>query len=353
MDDSKKFIANFRNARNNPLASSSPASLITRGDIVKRNRAIREAKSNFLKDLERYRQEETKDAVESSQQLRDAVKQTSGGRIIVDKSIYDKAQLENFLNAVNEMSNFNGGVLFPGYTNISDGDPTDYGFGETAVGLFLDGNSGTKNDPYKIIIREANDSPLHNLIAKRAKDSGWWTKTGDRDESSTPTHELSHSAQQEAVKKTKDPALTLNYAEKKKRQDFRDRHASLQEAFEVAAKNLGYNGLAYLTALNPDAMPSGYARQDADDDWSYVNARGKEWKPYTAFPEVFAEAYTDVLYNKDKAKPYSKELIKQYVDYINDYNSTFNGITQEMGILPTKDSDFINNWRELYFGKKK
>ena len=36
--DGKKFINNFRNARLNPFSSSSPSSLITRGDMQKRNR---------------------------------------------------------------------------------------------------------------------------------------------------------------------------------------------------------------------------------------------------------------------------------------------------------------------------
>lgn len=36
--DGKKFIYNFRNARLNPFSGSSPSSLITRGDIQKRNR---------------------------------------------------------------------------------------------------------------------------------------------------------------------------------------------------------------------------------------------------------------------------------------------------------------------------
>lgn len=37
--DGKKFINNFRNIRLNPFLPSSPSSLITRGDIQKRNRA--------------------------------------------------------------------------------------------------------------------------------------------------------------------------------------------------------------------------------------------------------------------------------------------------------------------------
>ena len=74
------------------------------------------------------------------------------------------------------------------------------------------------------------------------------------------------------------------------------------------------------------------------------------------FPELFAEAYTDVLYNGNDAAPYSKELIKLYVDYIIDYNNTFkdwNSINRTLNmsrdellrLLNDKES-FIRNLRK-------
>lgn len=60
MNDGKNFITNFRNARLNPFAQSSPKSLITRGDMQKARR--QDAPSSFIN---RYRAEGSMDTSES------------------------------------------------------------------------------------------------------------------------------------------------------------------------------------------------------------------------------------------------------------------------------------------------
>lgn len=360
MDDGKKFIVNFRNARNNPFASSSPASLITRGDIVKRNRAERKAERAARAEMERYWQDEVGSAIEATAPLREAIRQASGGKVLVDNTIYDETELNRILNSIKEMREMTNGSLMPGYTVISDrralSTPNTLGEmyynGRNAYG---DVRLGTKNLPYRIYIRDANDTEINDWIFGKSIDSGYHPKTGDKEESAVQTHELSHSAQHDASKKINNPALTLNYAEKLARQAFRKDNKSLQEIFDVAAKNTGFDSV-----WEAAKSISGYAMNDAYDEAEYsVRPKNDKWSPYVRLAEVFAEAYTDVLYNKDKAKPYSKELISLYSDYAKNYNKEFGNAMprQDKGLmnLPRTDnqSEFMKNLREMYFGEKK
>ena len=313
-----------------------------RRDFVMRNRENARLNAKIAREV----QKEYDEANAQVAPLKEEIRESSNGRINVDKTIYNREQLERILSAVNEMKNFNGGVLFPGDTDMSNA----YFAGNT-LGLYLQhGDSNDTRGRDLILLDNANNVGRNDEIAKTDVEYGWHPRSGDKNESSTHVHEMAHAAHKNALRKTTDPSLTLNYAEKAKRQNFRDTHPALQQIFETAAKKLGYN-----TVLEAAESISGYAASDVWNEYeNKTRNRETDWRPNFRLPEVFAEAYTDVLYNKEKASPYSQELLKQYVDYMNDYNKTFtNGITQEMGILPTKDSNFINKWRELYFGKKK
>lgn len=70
--------------------------------------------------------------------------------------------------------------------------------------------------------------------------------------------------------------------------------------------------LGFKTVNDAAKTISGYA---GDEDVSYFKNEetGEEGEEGTIRPqEVFAEAYTDVLFNGIKAAPYSKEIIRSY-----------------------------------------
>lgn len=317
--------------------NTTPANkkLMTRGDIQKarqqENRAVREQK----KEEEEYAKYKAKETAP----LRSAIREASGGRILVDDSIYDKTKLERILDSVKTMQESNNGVLQPPYVVISNREMDDsdiLGVASPRVTYtnklfpFLksyqlspsDNYYGTKNSPYRIGLTVANDTQYNDFLSY-LNDAGNWTvekKTGGEwPESLVHAHELAHTAYFDALKKTQDPVLPKYYS-REKIKEFRQTHPSLQEIFDVAARNAGYD-----TLQEAAATISGYALQDAEND----NKKGgidatKNWRPnYHRLPELFAEAYVDYLYNKENASNFSKEIIKLYVDYINDYNNTF------------------------------
>lgn len=338
----KEFITNFRNARFNPL-SSSPA-LLTRGDIVKVNRAKREAEQK-AQEAEwkvdeahaKAEQEWVDQQVRESAPLREEIKQASGGKVTVDESIYNKTSLQRILNTVQKMQQQNNGTLFPGYTVISNTDSFDdlNTMGESTR------RDGTKESPHVIKIKYANDPAWGDYVASGTIENGWWPKTGKEVESPVHTHELSHTAQYETYKKDKAPSPAFTYEQKEALQNFIASHPSIKQIFYDAATRTGHK-----TLEDAAKNVSGYAY----DSTTTIDKNSKY------FPELFAEAYTDVLYNGNDAAPYSKELIKLYVDYINDYNNTFkdwNSINRTLNmsrdelfrLLNDKES-FIRNLRK-------
>lgn len=375
MDASSDFIAKFRAtlANNGMQASKLP----TRRDMVMENRQktkeeaqMRQARAEHAADQQKWLDEQ----VQKTAPLREAIKQVSGGTITVDKSIYDETELNRILDSVKNMQEFGGGALQPGYNVISDSQwlPENIsGIHMTKISRnsdhwpvpikihFPKDNLGSKNAPYQIYIKNANDVEENDWGAVLNYLADWAIEKYDKDsytaESATHTHELSHGAQKDAMKKTTNPAMTLNYAEKLARQMFKDNNPSLQEIFDIAAKNTGFKNLK-----DAAYSISRYAGEEAEEE----SERGgrdasKDWSADRRLPDVFAEAYTDVLYNKDNASPYSKELISLYVDYINNYNKNFSSAMprQDNGLLnlprTENQSEFMKNLREMYFGPKK
>lgn len=365
--NSKEFINNFRNARLNPFASTSSPSLITRGDMVKRNRD-----KDYKEAVQKERAEEEADKayvdaqIKETAPLRAAIRETSGGRVIVDQSIYNKTSLERILNSVKAMQEQNGGALQPGYTIISDSKNDERfdgeNLGEAASdgsiwgNLFLPGfqwnlprdHYGTKNAPYRVYLEDPNDVEYNDRLARLALDTNWSIEDYNDDdvESATQSHELAHTAYFDALKKIKNPLLAFG-SDRKTIEDFKNTHHSLQEMFEVAAKNTGFKNVK-----DAAASISEYASTDArkDEEKGGLDT-SKNWGPqYIRLPEVFAEAYNDVLYNKQYASEYSKELIRLYAEYVNDYNKTFNDdkIVLKQPILQTDfggENNFIKNLR--------
>ena len=121
-----------------------------------------------------------------------------------------------------------------------------------------------------------------------------------------------------------------------KTKDFFDSHTGWKHPenpdglFEQAAKNTGFNSVD-----EANASISGYAKSD----WT----------------EAFAEAYSDVLLNGDKATPYSKELIRLYSEAVDKWAKRFreNEMPMQLSMLKKlMDVSPINGDLSLKKGKK-
>lgn len=345
-----KFYENLRSTIDNVQKLAKWGKIPSSEDTLKSFQDEMKEKTLYETEGRRAVDEEIK----RSAPLRDVIEQLSDGRVVVDKGIYDEGTLKKVLTSVLKMKQFNDGVLFPAYTIVSDPGKKIWEDNPYVSGFIEREQTGTKNSPYKVSIRNANLSRINNWVAEQNEDSTWHPKTGDKTEDPTIMHELSHSAQYDANKKIKDPALTFDYAEKIKRQKFRDTHLSPQQLFDKAANNLGFKD-----AAEAAMGVSGYAAEDAGYE-SWAISKGtlkpvKNWSPQSRLPEVFAEAYTDVLYNGDKANQYSKELMRLYTDYVNDYEKTFgknsnknvDNFKHALGILPPlrDEEEFVKRLR--------
>lgn len=349
----KDFITNFRNARLNPL-SSSP-SLLTRGDIVKANREkVRNTPYMCLVNEapeEKESPEEIAAKVKETAPIREQIRQVSDGKIMVDQSIYNEESLNRILNTVQKMKQQNNGNLFPGYTKVSSVD--NYGDNYSTIGqayIRSSSTNGNKNTPYIVSIKNANDIEDIDLTQFFDQLNGFHPKTPETEygnESIVPTHELAHTAHAEAYKKSVPPRVPLTYEDKETFQNFINTHSSLRQIFHDAAKNTNFDNI-----VDAAKSISGYAKKDAEK----ANSSDKYY-----LTEVFAEAYSDVLYNGENANPYSKEIIRLYNDYINDYNETFAGwddpkrdilLNVTIGDLLKNKDKFIENLRKAKLNPK-
>lgn len=357
----KDFINNLRNARLNPLAPWAPSSLLTRGDIVKQNQKwAKEERADEIAE-----RKDIDNLIKETEPLRDTIKKVSGGKVVVDNSIYDGVKLERILDSVKKMQETNNGLLQVPYVVISDGEDGMRPLGSAAYEKMYylkpfpnikfqlspsNTYNGTKNSPYRITLKEANNTIFNDWQAYN--DNGWSVNVKNNEnflgiDSAVHAHELAHTAYYDALKKTQNSLLPSNEQTKEKIKTFKQTHPSLQEIFDIAARNTGYD-----TVQDAAASISRYALYDAKKDTKNGGLdASKNWGPnYQRLPELFAEAYVDYLYNKENASNYSKELIKLYADYINDYNRTFNNkITLDSSFkLPKNKDGFIENFRKVF-----
>lgn len=316
------FYENLRNAGISP----------TRGNIQKAKRIVHAAFGS---------EDTTSKQVKETAPLREEIKQLSNGKITVDNSIYNPTELQRIKNTVQKMQNYNNGVLFPGYTVISNSDGFD---DETATGRFDYGDKlnmfgyapfpngyyGTKNNPYRIYIKNANMPELNDSINSDSIESGWHPKTGDTNQSPDQTHELSHSAHKEALKKSHPPTLWMSTEEDEAYKRLTDKFSSFRDLIQKLTDNYHLKN-----TKNAAASVSDYAKSEHDKDSS-----NKQFP----FAEMFAEAYTDVLYNGDSARPFSKEIVEAYIDYLNEYNNIF-GDEKERIRRQFNNNSFIDNLR--------
>lgn len=274
--------------------------------------------------------------------LREEIKKASNGRVLVDKSIYNKTALERILNTVQKMKSYDNGVLFPGYTIISNSDGFE---DETTDGQFLAGDYvniyglaplpnglyGTKNNPYKIYIRHANIPELSDRMDNDNIESGWHPKTGEKNQSSTHTHELSHSAHKEALKKSHPPTLWMSPEEDEAYKNLISKFSSFRDLVQKLTDKYHLEN-----TKNAAKSVSGYAEYSHDED---------EADKAFPFHEMFAEAYSDVLNNGNSARPYSKALVEAYSEYLNEYNAIFDNEINRIRKQFNNSNNFIKNLR--------
>ena len=93
-----------------------------------------------------------------------------------------------------------------------------------------------------------------------------------------------------------------------------DKGAGGLRIISSAAENLGFDSVKEAA----DSI-SGYAGKRYKDS---LRIDGKDYEyEYVKEPEVFAEAYTDVLLNDEDAAPFSKEIIRLYKEYADDLSN--------------------------------
>lgn len=307
-------------------------SLPTRGDIVKEHAQGTKVEKEFIDKQ-----------VKDTAPLRSEIRELSDGKVIVDESIYNPTELQRIKNIVQKMKDYNGGALFPGYTVISNS--FDLG-GPDAQGAFFHGDKlnmygfasfpngayGTKNNPYRVYLKNANNPEYNDELEKDDIKSGWHPKTGEIDQSSAHTHELSHSVHKEALKKSHPPTLSMSPEEDEAYKNLVNKFSTFRDLVQklTDAKYLE-------NTKNAAKSVSGYAEASHGED-----STDKKFP----FREMFAEAYTDVLYNGDSARPFSKALVKAYSDYLNEYNAIFGSKLDRIKRQFGNSSDtFVNNLR--------
>ncbi len=291
----------------------------------------------------------------SADEQRRAISKITGGRINVDPIITNKKSLNDIFRSVSRMYG-NGGFLTPNEVDILDMYP-----GAMRV---LDAVQGTAHhdpqsyDADKVKINGLDFPDIRRMNEKISNNAGWWT---DRENKALGegviTHELSHTAENAANdlltsftnkkeeeagrSKNKYPASELfkktflnlfgkDYEPQNAGQDILDElggkiqqwddedydkygtySISPYTILKIAAKNTGFDSIN-----DAAASISGYAGEIYKKDPYTVD--GEVWfQPEDSVrpEEVFAEAYTDVLINGNKAVPFSKEIIKLYSEY--------------------------------------
>lgn len=280
------------------------------------------------------------------EEQKNAISKASGGRITIDDTITDPYYLSQIHRSVDRMFNYGNRNLIPDSVTISDPNPGSMRFGGfNARGVAY--NKGRESTPIADSI-ELLGTFFPGVIVSEGKESlerGFHTG-GATGEDIVPTHELAHTSKyavdgansrwlrqqlQEAEKNmNKYPIEKLfqqavarlfgqNYeltekdsvGERIYREAYDKFHnrfsetKSSWEIFDEAVENTGFSNLKEAAA-----SISGYAGYQYPSKLTLEGDEGPS--TYVDREEIFAEAYTDVLMNGDKAKPFSKELIRLY-----------------------------------------
>lgn len=267
------------------------------------------------------------------EQQRQAILDTSGGKVTVGDSVTNPGFLTILQRSLNRMNHQGDGNLVPNYTNVYDPEPNRYKW-SGIMGSTTHAGGMAQTDPRKVSIWNTNfTGPSEHRVSERG-----WNTGGYPGEDYVTTHELSHAAQLA----TDDMLYKWHVDENSKAREklnsypigylFRDMMADFLAGITNGAIGIWPDepsiGDKMLEELNDKYAQ--YSREfDGADLETLIDqaAANLGMDPTTAIStvseyakadnyETFAEAYTDVLLNGDNAAPFSKELIRLYNEKI-------------------------------------
>jgi hypothetical protein len=310
----------------------------------------------------------------SANEQRDAIEKITGGRVVVGPEVTNQQSLTDIFRSVSRMYN-NGGNLVPEATTIQDMFPGAYVPFGAPGGIAYNGSGKTRD------VVELNGMAFPEF-RKGDEEYGYAIGASSNNKNPgeyVPTHELSHTAQYTAdrtLNKWMNNALNeaneqqgkypVDELFKKAVSDFfgqgyemdpskeistqmtnavydkynkwvHEDRPDEESFFQQAAKKAGFDSVA-----NAAKTISGYAGKVYP--YSYkINGKtitGSE----VSEPEIFAEAYTDVLMNGEDAARFSKELISLYSDYADKWadrtgvtkSKNFKAIQDMLDLIPDK-----------------
>lgn len=303
----------------------------------------------------------------SAEEQRKAISNMTDGKIEIDSNITNQESLTDLFRSINRMYE-KGDNLVPGKVNITKLIRSDYAGSPLAdaYGLAKNNEVGTP-DTIKLY---SLDDPQRRRRDEAESAKNKWSPNIPYLGEFVPTHELSHTAQfnansilKEWLAKKEDDAKKyenkytpsqlfqeamyemlrrsgdLSYEDslgykilndaKEQYEKWEDEfsheiygnHRDKDSLFGIAAKNLGFD------SVNEAAKTvSDYAGYEMVEPY-YIDGERKEYR-YIDEAELFAEAYADVLFNEDKAAPYSKEIIKLYKNFVDKWADR-TGMTKE------------------------
>lgn len=259
---------------------------------------------------------------DASSSLKKAISDITGGKIKVHSTISNPATLENIYNVLTAIKDYAGGELSPNHTLVIDDmdkdKTTPYGHSD-AAGLFThqisNGRSPAWNSPDKVRLRWTDNPDYAEWVANDQSMSGYWS-TGSGE--STAAHELGHAAQT-AVDKI---------ISREGPQGLLDRLRLLKDS------------------LSPESNRDNLYRKAAEasgftDD---VEGAASSVSQYaTDSPEeMFAEAFADVVLNKDDAAPFSKQLVNTYVEEAKNWRGKIRDYNRNPFEREAREADIIN-----------
>lgn len=301
----------------------------------------------------------------SAEEQRDVINGLTNGKIEISPDITNQESLTSILRSVNRMFE-KGGNLVPDKVEIANMYPTGTFVLGGAQGQALRAGFGTS--PNDVIWLNNLDSPSYNKLSEQYNYKKGWHSSGKFPGEHVPTHELSHTADfatsrlegkwrqerqrevqenadkypvSEFLKKAISNFYGMDYEPKYRNSvgaqledEMDDKYSKWLEEdeknglenntskfFEIAAEEAGFDSVE-----DAAASISAYAGHTYPDIFK-INGQTYRYDSVKK-PEVFAEAYTDVLINGDDAADFSKRLIKLWSDYADRWSDR-TGVTRD------------------------
>ena len=292
----------------------------------------------------------------SADEQKTAIGKISNGKVNIDPQVTNQRSLTDLLRSTSRMYQ-KGGNLVPTNVEIRDMNPGSYalnGIGGVTYSAFDD----DLNAKDIIQINGLSAPDARKVNEKKDAEAGWST-SGKYPGEYIPTHELSHSAENTPYRikenwynsslleaKEKEKVYPIGELLKKAISDLFGQGYEIDKSTSVGKKmaedasanydkwnkedeqKYGFKGLSdgfvklaaeragFKSVADAAKDLSGYAGELYPGFIQMPNGEYQYYEGDVDNAEVFAEAYSDVLLNGDDAKPFSKELIALYQDYV-------------------------------------